>query len=145
MSNSRDSIDDVLGGRAPYDGKWSERIDERTSQPVESWVQSACLLCSNGCGLDIGVANGRIVGVRGRGDDPVNRGRLGPKGLHGWEANNSADRLTVPLIRRDEQLQLATWDQAMNRIVEKTRTIGQRSWLQTRIKQAAPQALLVDV
>ena len=28
------------------------------------------------------------------GDDRVNRGRLGPKGLHGWEANASHDRLT---------------------------------------------------
>jgi anaerobic selenocysteine-containing dehydrogenase len=39
--------------------------------------------------LEIGVTNGQIVGVRGRADDPVNRGRLGPKGLHAWEANNS--------------------------------------------------------
>jgi hypothetical protein len=38
---------------------------------------------SNGCGLDIGVKNGKVVGVRGRITDRVNRGRLGPKGLHG--------------------------------------------------------------
>ena len=56
-------------------------------EAVVRWVQSACVLCSNGCGLDIGVEDGRIVGVRGRGVDRVNRGRLGPKGLHGWEAN----------------------------------------------------------
>ena len=46
-----------------------------------------CVLCSTGCGLDVGVAGGRIVGVRGRAGDRVNHGRLGPKGLHGWEAN----------------------------------------------------------
>ncbi|HEY6738970.1 MAG TPA: hypothetical protein VI076_08980, partial [Actinopolymorphaceae bacterium] len=42
-------------------------------------MPSACLLCSNGCGLDVAVSGGRIVGVRGRAEDRVNRGRLGPK------------------------------------------------------------------
>jgi ferredoxin-nitrate reductase len=51
----------------------------------ERWVQSACLLCSNGCGIDLGVTDGRIVGVRGRAVDRVNHGRLGPKGLFGWQ------------------------------------------------------------
>ena len=123
MKNSRDRIDHVWGDRAPYYETWGERVDERTTQPAESWVQSACLLCSNGCGLEIGVANGQIVGVRGRADDHVNRGRLGPKGLFGWEANNSADRLTTPLIRRDGKLERASWDEAMNLIVEKSKTI----------------------
>ena len=40
-------------------------------------------LSSNGCGLDIGVKNGRVIGVRGRVTDRVNKGRLGPKGLNG--------------------------------------------------------------
>ena len=31
----------------------------------DGWVHSACILCSNGCGLDIAVKDGRIVGVRG--------------------------------------------------------------------------------
>ena len=29
---------------------------------MDSWVPSACLLCSNGCGLDIAVKDGRIEG-----------------------------------------------------------------------------------
>lgn len=39
---------------------------------------------SNGCGIDIGVKQGKVVGVRGRAADRVNKGRLGPKGLHGY-------------------------------------------------------------
>ena len=101
MGMSRDSIADIWGPRTPYhgEGEWPVRVDERTTEEPERWVQSACVLCSNGCGLDIGVKDGRIVGVRGRAVDRVNRGRLGPKGLHGWEANHSPDRLTRPLIR----------------------------------------------
>ncbi|MFF3905596.1 nitrate reductase, partial [Streptomyces sp. NPDC001848] len=60
-------------------------------------MPSACVLCSNGCGLDIAVAGDRIVGVRGRAGDRVDHGRLGPEGLFGWQANNSGDRLTTPL------------------------------------------------
>lgn len=123
MNKSRNSIKDIWGERAPYHKAWSERVDERTNESAEAWIQSACVLCSNGCGLEIGVKDGRIVGVRGRADDHVNRGRLGPKGLHGWEANNSPDRLTTPLIRKHGNLEPASWDEAMNLIIQKTKTI----------------------
>ena len=128
MTVTRDSVTDIWGTRSPYQGeeKWPERVDERTSQEPEKWVQSACVLCSNGCGLDIGVRGGRIVGVRGRAVDAVNRGRLGPKGLHGWEANNSPDRLTRPLIRRNGALEPAGWDEAMDMIVSHARKIRER-------------------
>jgi ferredoxin-nitrate reductase len=55
--------------------------------------------------------------------DAVNHGRLGPKGLHGWVANNSKDRLTKPMIRKDGKLQEASWDEAMNLIVQKSKEI----------------------
>ena len=35
------------------------------------------------CSMDIGVKDENVVGVRGRIQDRVNKGRLGPKGLHG--------------------------------------------------------------
>lgn len=60
----------------------------------DAWVHSACILCSNGCGVDIAVKDGRIVGVRGAVDHPVNFGHLGPKGEHAWVANNSKRRGT---------------------------------------------------
>ncbi|MDX6481068.1 MAG: hypothetical protein QOG85_1578 [Gaiellaceae bacterium] len=124
----RGRIEQIWGERAPFspEAPWPERVDEYLVVPdaeVERWVQSACVLCSNGCALDIAVADGRIVGVRGRGSDRVNHGRLGPKGLFGWQANNSGDRLTQPLVRRDGQLQAASWDDAMTAIVERSRHV----------------------
>jgi anaerobic selenocysteine-containing dehydrogenase len=98
-------------------------VDEHTTEQVERWVSSACVLCSHGCGVDIGVSGGRIVGVRGRAGDRVNHGRLGPKGLYGWQANNAADRLTQPLVRRDGTLEPATWDEAMELVVERSRDL----------------------
>jgi anaerobic selenocysteine-containing dehydrogenase len=123
MEQTRDGIKDIWGERTPYKGEWPHRIDQRVTEEPDHWVQSACVLCSVGCGCDIGVKDGHIVGVRGRGVDISNHGRLGPKGLHGWIANNSADRLKKPLIRKHGKLQEASWDEAMNLIVEQSKKI----------------------
>src|SRR5207237_1392203 len=119
----RDSISDIWGERRPYVDNWPVRVDEQSIEEAESWIQSACVLCSNGCALDIGVKGNKIIGVRGRAVDRVNHGRLGPKGLHGWVANNSKDRLTKPLIRKNGKLEEASWDEAMNLIVQKSKEI----------------------
>ena len=124
---TRDSIADIWGERTPYQGEWPARVDVRTLEEPDHWVRSACVLCSNGCGLDVGVKGGRIVGVRGRADDRVNHGRLGPKGLHGWEANASPDRLTRPLIRQHGKLRPASWDEAMSLIVKRSQGIIAKS------------------
>src|ERR1043166_713400 len=121
---TRDSIEDVWGMRLPYEGDWPIRVDQRASADPERWVQSACVLCSNGCACDIAVKGGRIVGVRGRAIDRVNRGRLGPKGLHAWEANNSPDRFTQPLVRNaGGELRETSWGEAMDLIVQRSREI----------------------
>jgi ferredoxin-nitrate reductase len=104
-------------------------------------------MCSNGCGADIGVADGKIVGIRGRAVDRVNKGRLGPKGMCSWEYNGHPDRLKTPvsigvcpeknrlcgithsarfhpqLIRKQGKLEPASWDEAMGLIVEKSKEI----------------------
>lgn len=99
----RDAIRDIWGPRTPYQHEWPTRCDVHTVDTPDKWVQSACVLCrylqlcfpvswrklkaisqhSNGCGMDIGVKDGKVVGVRGRTTDRVNKGRLGPKGLNG--------------------------------------------------------------
>lgn len=122
MKQTRNSIADIWGERMPHHGDWSVRVDEKLEEEPDNWVQSACVLCSNGCALDIGVKDGKIVGVRGRAADRVNLGRLGPKGLHGWVANHK-DRLTKPLIRRNGNLEEATWEEAMRLIVQKSKEI----------------------
>src|SRR3954449_6908920 len=106
--DQHDRVQDVWGERTPFgDGEhWPERTDLMLADgiaenDVDRWVRSACVLCSNGCGCDIAVKDGRMVGIRGRADDPINHGRLGPKGLYAsWQGIVAEDRLTSPLIRR---------------------------------------------
>jgi anaerobic selenocysteine-containing dehydrogenase len=128
--NRRDRIAEPWGARTPYGpgGTWPTRVDsyladDLTEDDVDRWVPSASILHSNGDGLDIAVKDGRIVGVRGRADDRVNHGRLGPKDLFGWQANNSPDRLTRPLIRRDGELVETDWDTAMDAVVGRVREL----------------------
>src|SRR3954451_16499062 len=91
MAENRDAIGDIWGPRAPYRGagRWPARGDQHLDEKPDEWVRGCCVLCSNGRGLDIGVKDGRIVGVRGLETDRANRGRLGPKGLYGFHANHS--------------------------------------------------------
>ena len=123
---TRDSVEDIWGSRTGYKGEWPSRIDVQYDEEPEKWVQSACVMCSNGCGMDIGVKNGKIVGVRGREVDRVNKGRLGPKGMTAWKSLTHPDRLKYPMIRKNGKLERSTWDEAMNLIVEKTKDVQTR-------------------
>ena len=125
-----DRIANPWGKRTPFGQgqEWPIRVDQfledgLSEEDVDRWVQSASVLHSNGDALDIAVKGGRIVGVRGRGEDRVNKGRLDPKDLYGWQANNSEDRLTRPLVRKDGELVEASWDEAMGRIVERSKEL----------------------
>ncbi|GAA0990845.1 nitrate reductase [Nocardiopsis tropica] len=102
------------------DGHLAEGV---TPDQVERWVQSATVLHSNGDALDIAVRGDRVVGVRGRAADRVNRGRLGPKDLFGWQAGNAEDRLKRPLVRRDGELVETDWDTAMGAVVRRSREL----------------------
>src|SRR3954452_5325924 len=125
-----DRIADPWGTRTPFEGgsTWPTRrdcflADGLSEQDVDRWVRSASVLHSNGDAMDIGVKDGRIVGVRGRTTDRVNHGRLDPKDLYGWQANASRDRLTRPLVRVDGRLVESDWDTAMGVVVERTQTL----------------------
>jgi len=162
-STTRDPIVNIWGQLTPYRAgdSWPVRLDSFTEEEPDRWVQSCCVLCTNGCGLDIAVKDNRIVGVRGRADDRINRGRLGPKGMFAWKANSSPDRLTKPLIRDGKKgaglFREASWDEAMDLVVRQCREIrdeytsgaigiyntGQRTWCLTVAKENAAQALVV--
>src|SRR3954462_10011794 len=115
---------------------WPVRVDSYladgvTEDDVDRWVPAASTLHSNGDGFDYAIKDGRIVGVRGKAEDRVNHGRLGPKDLFGWQALGAPDRLTRPLVRRDGELVETDWDTglqtigdtAMQTIVARTRQL----------------------
>ena len=132
-----DRIENPWGERTPYGPgeRWPTRVDTHLADGlaesgVDRWVRSASILHSNGDAMDIAVKDGRIAGVRGRATDRVNHGRLDPKDLYGWQANNSPDRLTRPLVRDGGRLVESDWDTAMGRVVARSRELldGPGGW-----------------
>ncbi len=78
-------------------------VDERGigSSAGFTEVNSICPFCGVGCQLTYQVRNNRIAAVQGR-SGPANENRLCVKGRFGFDYINSPQRLTRPLIRRDD-------------------------------------------
>ena len=63
-----------------------------------AWRKTPCRFCGVGCGLMVGIDNGRAVAVKGDPASPVNRGLCCVKGYHSVMALYGRDRLTRALV-----------------------------------------------
>ncbi|MFY0733786.1 MULTISPECIES: formate dehydrogenase subunit alpha [Aurantimonas] len=102
----------------------------RAIQDFDKVVDSVCPFCGVGCQTKVAVKDNRIVQVDGR-DGYANENRLCVKGRFGFDYAMSPERLTKPLIRRDDApkagdidmrnvdpltvFREATWEEAMER------------------------------
>ncbi|MEP2705682.1 MAG: formate dehydrogenase subunit alpha [Roseibium sp.] len=68
---------------------------------TDETVDSVCPFCGVGCLTSVSVKDGTIVKVEGR-NGPANENRLCVKGRFGFDYVSSPERLTKPLIRRDD-------------------------------------------
>ncbi|MBY5979687.1 formate dehydrogenase subunit alpha [Ferrimonas balearica] len=78
-------------------------------------VNTICTYCGVGCGLTLHVdeSKNQVVKVTGVEGSPVNDGMLCVKGRFGFDFIASPERLTQPLIRRNGELQPASWSDAI--------------------------------
>jgi formate dehydrogenase major subunit len=104
-------------------------------------VDSVCPFCGVGCQLTYQVRDNRIAAVQGR-SGPANENRLCVKGRFGFDYINSPQRLTRPLIRRDDapkrgdldldpknpltHFREAGWDEALEVAANGLKTIRER-------------------
>ena len=65
------------------------------------YVPTTCPYCGTGCGFNLVVKDKKVVGVAPWHRNPVNDGKLCPKGNYAAEFINSPDRLTKPLIKKE--------------------------------------------
>lgn len=100
-------------------------------------VHSVCGVCFWKCGttLEIG-EHGELLHVRGNAINPMNRGRLCPRGVGGIGMHEDTDRLTHPQIRTGERgegvFRNVSWDEAFS-------DVGDR--LQRLIDEDGPGAI----
>ena len=96
------------------------------SRVAEKWVPTTCGYCSVGCGMLVGVRDGKAVAVRGNPHHPVNLGKLCPKGLSEHHTLQTKDRATRPLLKRNGKFQPVSWDEALDTMVAKFRGVQQK-------------------
>ena len=83
-------------------------------------TRTICTLCGTGCAIFVEHVGGKITGVEPADDaQSVNHISLCVKGHYGTDFVHSESRLTKPLIRRNGELEPATWEEALSLVVEK--------------------------
>ncbi len=90
------------------------------------WDKGVCRFCGVGCGVLVGVKDGRVVATQGDPDAPVNRGLLCIKGYFLAKIQYGKDRLTRPLLRmkggkfdKNGEFAPVSWKQAFDIMEEK--------------------------
>ena len=83
------------------------------------YVPTTCPYCGTGCGFNLVTVDGHLVGAEPWKRNPVNEGKLCPKGNFSYEFVERDDRLRTPLIKENGEFREATWDEALELITEK--------------------------
>ncbi|MCX7897138.1 MAG: nitrate reductase catalytic subunit NapA [Rhodocyclaceae bacterium] len=92
------------------------------------WDKGVCRYCGTGCGVLVGVKDGRVVATQGDPDAPVNKGLNCVKGYFLAKIMYGKDRLTRPLLRmkdgkfdKNGEFTPITWDQAFDIMAQKVK------------------------
>jgi anaerobic selenocysteine-containing dehydrogenase len=72
----------------------------------------ACNLCEAVCGLEIQVADGAVVSIKGDAEDPFSRGYLCPKAVALQDIQSDPDRLRGPVRRSGDRWEPISWEEA---------------------------------
>ncbi|MEE3998703.1 molybdopterin-dependent oxidoreductase [Tenacibaculum sp. FZY0031] len=83
------------------------------------WKKAPCRFCGVGCGVMIGVENGKAVAVKGDPKSPVNKGLCCVKGYHSVMAMYGKDRLTKPLVKKKGKYVETSMKEALDLIASK--------------------------
>ncbi len=75
--------------------------DQKLAITPDRQVDSVCPYCGVGCQLTFNVKDDKIVSVNGR-SGPANNSRLCVKGRYGFDYIHNPERLTQPMIRRED-------------------------------------------
>ena len=86
----------------------------------DTWHQTACILCSINCGVEVKLDGPTIARVRGDKANPASEGYTCEKALRLDHYQNGAHRLTTPLRRRDDgTFEPIDWDTAIAEIAQR--------------------------
>ena len=94
------------------------------------WSKAPCRFCGTGCGVMVGVKDGKVVATHGDMKAEVNRGLNCVKGYFLSKIMYGADRLTQPLLRmrngqfaKDGEFQPVSWDRAFDEMARQFKRV----------------------
>jgi anaerobic selenocysteine-containing dehydrogenase len=90
---------------------------------MAQWHKTGCVLCAQNCGLEVQVAGNRMLKVRLDKENPRSQGYVCRKGLNVIHHQHHADRLNHPLKRVGDGFERISWEQALDEIADKLRSI----------------------
>lgn len=89
-------------------------------------TRTICTYCGVGCNLEVATVNGKVKSIQAPYDAEVNEGHTCLKGRFAFSFYNHPDRLRTPLIRRNGELQPASWDEAYDYIAAELNRIKEQ-------------------
>ncbi len=102
-------------------------VEKDVRYHVRPWetqqVRTTCSYCGVGCQMYLHVRDNRVVKVSGVEDEVPNLGSLCVKGRFGFDFIGSDQRLTDPLIKENGTLRKATWEEAIDLVAGKLKSI----------------------
>ncbi|WP_274308532.1 formate dehydrogenase subunit alpha [Solibacillus daqui] len=81
-------------------------------------TKTVCTFCGVGCSFEVWTKGRKILKVEPS-EGPVNAISTCIKGKFGWDFVNSEERITKPLIRKNDVFIESSWDEALDLITEK--------------------------
>ncbi|HET9465737.1 MAG TPA: molybdopterin-dependent oxidoreductase [Gemmatimonadales bacterium] len=98
----------------------------QTKRTTPVWKKTPCRLCGVGCGLLVGLENGRAVAVKGDPASPASKGSACVKGYHAVQALYGRDRLTRAMVRRNGVLAEVSLSEAFDVVASRLRETVRR-------------------
>ena len=94
---------------------------------------SICPYCAVGCGMIVGVEDGKVVNIEGDPDHPISQGALCSKGGTLSQLVNSPRRITKPAYRAPgaAEWQEVEWDWTLDQIARRIKGTRDANWIET--------------
>ena len=120
-----DLVKDVEPG---YSGIMAVSDAEATMRETRTKkTKTVCTFCGVGCSFEIWTKDREILKIQPVSEAPANAISTCVKGKFGWDFVNSEERITTPLIRKNGEFVEATWEEALDLVASKFKTIKEQN------------------
>ena len=89
-------------------------------------ISTICRMCDHGCGIEVDVAEGQPVSLKGARQHPYNKGWLCAKGRAALDFFHHPQRLATPLIKNEGNLVPVDWNRSLEFAAQKMNRLRDR-------------------